>query len=109
MPINSLFGVDGIPTEATGAGKPARRLMRDEFEGGGDLAAADQLQAVLLAGRVEEAAADHQRGRAAAVEVDRLARPEAAHRLRQLTHGQAGLVVGAALADGRDQLPSREA
>jgi hypothetical protein len=60
MPINSLFGVDGIHTEATGATNRPQRLMRDEFEGGSDLATTAQLEAVLLAGGVAQSAADHQ-------------------------------------------------
>ncbi len=72
MPISSFFGVDGIHYRGYSMQPSgAHPLMRDEPEGGGDLATADQLQPMLLAGRVEESAADHQRGRAAAVEVDR--------------------------------------
>ncbi len=49
--------------------------------------------AVGLAGPVDQPAVHHQRGRAAAVEVDRLARAERGHQLRELGQGEARLVV----------------
>src|SRR4249919_2481443 len=111
MPINNLVGVDGIPSEATRAPHCGRAaaLESDEAQGGGDLAAADQLLAVLFTGVVAELATDHQRGRATAVEVDRLGGAEPDHRRRQLGQVEAGLGVGAALADDRDQLAAAEA
>jgi hypothetical protein len=64
---------------------------------------------VRLAGRVAQPAVADERGRAAAVEVERLGRAEGDERLGELLQGEAGVVVAAAVGgDGEQAAAARD-
>src|ERR1700716_3348614 len=74
-----------------------------EYERRGDRPAARHGDFVRLARVVAEATGADERGRTAAVKVQRLACPKAGHRLRELVQRESCLVVRAALASECDQ------
>src|SRR5829696_4552427 len=79
-----------------------------ENERGRDRPPVEQLDPVLLARPVDELAVADERGRAAAVEVERVARAEVDEQVRQLGERQAGVVGRPPVAGDREHVALRQ-